>query len=241
MTLADRTGSPTPPRSDDERDDDSSDRTISDASTRAFTTDSSSSATATIRRALIEVPVLRRGLVITFLLAAVGAVGRVVVPILIQRAVDDHIVGRDDVAVGAVAQLALVAAVAVVLSGLAFRWAALRLGDRSERALYDLRERLIGHIHRLSLADHGEERRGGLVARVTSDIETLAQFFQWGGMAWLRSTTVVVIVAAVMVAYDWVLALVAFTVALPLVLVLRAVQQRLVRAHGIARERTGEM
>ncbi len=216
-------------------------RRLEDPQARAFETDTSATATATIRRALREVPVLRRGLGVTFLLAAFGAVGRVVVPVLIQLAVDDHIVGRDDVDVSGVVGLAVVAALVVLASGLAFRQAAMRLGDRSERALYDLRERLIGHIHRLSLSDHGEERRGGLVARVTSDIETLAQFFQWGGMAWLRSSTVMVIVAAVMLAYDWVLACVAFAIALPLVVVLRAVQHRLVRAHGIARERNGEM
>ena len=45
---------------------------------------------------------------------------------------------------------------------------------RSEEALYGLRVRLFEHIHRLSLADHSEERKGALVARVTSDVETLA-------------------------------------------------------------------
>ena len=130
---------------------------------------------------------------------------------------------------------------AVLISGLAFRAASYRLSVRSERALYDLRERLIGHIHRLSLADHSEERRGGLVARVTSDIETLAQFFQWGGMSWMRNSALMLIVSIVMLAYDPLLACVAFTVALPLALVLRAVQRRLVVAHGEARERNGEM
>ena len=105
----------------------------------------------------------------------------------------------------------------------------MRLGARSEQALYDLRTRLIAHIHRLSLADHNEERRGALVARVTSDIETLAQFFQWGGLAWLLDGPLMLIVAAVMLAYDWMLALVAFAVAAPLAFVLRAVQRHLVR------------
>ena len=57
-----------------------------------------------------------------------------------------------------------------------------------------LRARLIAHIHRISLADHNEERRGALVARVTSDIETLAQFFQWGGLAWLLDGPLMLIV-----------------------------------------------
>ena len=207
----------------------------------SFSTDDAPSATQTILRGLREAPVLRRGLGVTFLLAAVGSLGRIVVPILIQQAIDRGIVGRDQIDVALVARLSTIGAVAVIVSGLAFRQASVRLGERSERALYDFRERLIGHIHRLSLADHGEERRGGLVARVTSDIETLAQFFQWGGMSWMRSTTLMVIVAIVMLVYDWQLALVAFVIAMPLAAVLRAVQKRLVAAHGAARERNGEM
>lgn len=206
-----------------------------------FATDDRNTATATILRGLREAPVLRKGLWLTFVLAALGAAGRVVVPVLIQQAIDRGIVGQDDVRIDLVARLSAVGIVVVLLSGLAFRQAALRLGERSEWALYDLRERLIGHIHQLSLADHGEERRGGLVARVTSDIETLAQFFQWGGMSWMRNTTLMLIVAIVMLVYDWQLALIAFAVSLPLAFVLRAVQKRLVRAHGDARERNGEM
>ncbi len=201
-------------------------------------------AISTIRRGLAAAPVLRHGLWLTFALAALGSGGRVVVPILIQQAIDNGIVGRSDaepVDVAFVARLAAFGAVAVLVSGVAFRQASYRLSVRSERALYDLRGRLIGHIHQLSLADHGEERRGGLVARVTSDIETLAQFFQWGGMSWMRNTALMLIVSVVMLAYDPLLACVAFAVACPLALVLRAVQRRLVVAHGEARERNGEM
>jgi ATP-binding cassette subfamily B protein len=209
--------------------------------------DTSETAISTIRRGLREAPVLRNGLGLTFLLAAIGSGGRVVVPILIQQAIDKGIVGDGDSTAGGsvdvafVARLAVIGLVAVLISGIAFRLASVRLGERSERALYDFRERLIGHIHALSLADHSEERRGGLVARVTSDIETLAQFFQWGGMAWMRNSALMVIVSGVMLAYDPLLAAVSFAVAFPLAIVLRAVQKRLVVAHGEARERNGEM
>ncbi|WP_051062639.1 ABC transporter ATP-binding protein [Ilumatobacter nonamiensis] len=213
--------------------------------TAGFTSSLESDETAltTIRRGLREVPVLRNGLWWTFALAAIGSGGRVVVPILIQQAIDKGIDvdGSDSVDVALVARLSLIGLVAVLVAGVAFRQAAVRLGVRSEQALYDLRERLIGHILALSLADHGDERRGGLVARVTSDIETLAQFFQWGGMSWMRNSALMLIVSIVMVAYDPLLALVAFVVAFPLAVVLRAVQKRLVRAHSSARERNGEM
>ena len=211
--------------------------------------DTDDGAVATIRRGLREAPVLRHGLLVTFVLAALGSAGRVVVPILIQQAIDHGIVGGAPdgaprpatVDLGLVTRLCAIGAVAVLASGVAYRQASYRLGVRSERALYDLRERLIGHIHALSLSDHSEERRGALVARVTSDIETLAQFFQWGGMSWMRNSALMVIVAVVMVVYDPTLAVVSFVVALPLAVVLRAVQRRLVVAHGQARERNGEM
>lgn len=195
----------------------------------------------TLGRGLDLAPVLREGLLLTWIYAAIGSAGRVVVPILIQQSIDRGIVGREDVDVELVAQLGAAAVVAILISGVAFRQATVRLGVRSEQALCDLRSRLIGHILRLSLADHAEERRGGLVARVTSDIEQLAQFFAWGGLAWLLNITLMLIVGAVMIAFDWVLALVAFAVALPLVVVLRAVQARLIRAYDTARAANGEM
>ncbi len=199
------------------------------------------SAVDAIGRGLSEAPVLRQGLLLTWFLAAIGAAGRVVVPITIQQAVDRGIVGHDSVRVGVVGSLAVVAATAVLIAGIAQRQAVVRLGRRSEQALFDLRVRLIAHIHRLSLSDHNDERRGALVARVTSDIETLAQFFQWGGLAWLIDGTLMVIVAGVMLAYDWILALIAFAVALPLFFVLRAVQRRLLHAYDRSREDNAEM
>lgn len=205
-----------------------------------LTATSQDSAVRTIGRGLETAPILRQGLGTTWLLAATGAAGRVVVPILLQQAIDRGIVDGE-VRMDVIVRLAVIGAIAVVVAGVAFRYAALRLGKRSERALYDLRVRLIRHIHQLSLADHNDERRGGLVARVTSDIESLAQFFQWGGLAWLVDSTLMLITASVMLAYDWQLALVAFGVAFPLILVLRAVQSRLLVAYDAARHENGQM
>ena len=55
------------------------------------------SAVHTINRGLQEAPVLRQGLALTWCLAAVGATGRVVVPILIQQAIDKGITGDEGV------------------------------------------------------------------------------------------------------------------------------------------------
>lgn len=203
-------------------------------------------AVSTISRGLREAPVLRQGLAVTWLFAAVGAMGRVVVPILIQQAIDRGVIGSgaisdDGVSVATVLTFGAVAALGLTVASVCQRTAILRLGRRSERALYDLRVRLISHIHRLSIADHNEQRRGALTARVTSDIDTLTQFFSWGGLAWLLDGTLMLIIAAVMLSYNWVLALTAFFVAAPLVVVLRVVQKRLVVAYERARSRNADM
>jgi ATP-binding cassette, subfamily B, bacterial len=195
----------------------------------------------TIGRGLEEAPVLRQGLGLTWLLAAAGAGGRVVVPVVVQQAIDRGIVGQDEIRLDFVVWCAVIGMLAQFVAAFCQRTAIIRLGVRSEQALNDLRTRLIGHIHRISLADHNEERRGALVARVTSDIETLAEFFRWGGLAWLIDGTLMVIVAAVMLAYNWLLALIAIGIAIPLFFVLRYVQRHLVAAYDRARRRVGDM
>ena len=199
------------------------------------------SATDAIGRGLAEAPVLRQGLGLTWLLAAAGGGGRVIVPIVIQQAIDRGIVGRTDVRMRFVIGCAVIGIVAQLLAAVATRTAIVRLGSRAEQALNDLRTRLISHIHGISLADHNDEQRGSLVARVTSDIETLTRFFQWGVLAWLIDGTLMLIVAAVMLAYNWLLALIAIGISIPLFFVLRIVQRYLVSAYSEARERNGEM
>jgi ATP-binding cassette subfamily B protein len=79
------------------------------------------------------------------------------------------------------------------------------------------------------------------VSRVTSDIETLTMFFAWGALSWLLNLSLMVVVAGVMLAYDWVLAVVVFAVVAPLLYVLRYLQRRLVREYDNVRRENAEM
>lgn len=194
----------------------------------------------TIGRGVAAAPELREGFAITALLALFAAAGRVALPILIQQAIDRGLSG-DSVDVGVVGRLAAVAAVAVVVSAVCQRRAILRLGRQAEEGLYGLRVRLFEHIHRLSIADHNDERTGALTTRVTGDVETLTQFFAWGAVTILLDITLLVVVSGVMLAYDWMLALVAFVVAAPLGVVLRRVQRHLVRANDRARQANADL
>lgn len=194
----------------------------------------------TIRAGIAEAPALGKGLALTFLLALFGAAGRVTIPVVMQQAIDNGIVGAE-VRVGYIFRLCAVAAMVVIIAAVSQRTAVYRLGSSAEEGLYGLRVRLFDHIHRLSLAAHNDERRGALVARVTSDIETLTMFFAWGGLAWMLNLSLMFVVACVMLAYDWVLAMVAFTVVAPLILVLRLVQKRLMRAYDGVRTNNAGM
>ena len=197
-------------------------------------------AAETIGRGVKAAPALRTGFGLTLAFAMVGAGGRVVIPILVQQSIDRGL-SPAGIKVATVTTMAVIAFFVIVLATWSQRTAVARLGRRSEEALYGLRVRLFEHIHRLSIADHSEERKGALVARVTSDVETLAQFFQWGGLAWLLDGTLMLLVAGVMLAYDWVLAIVAFIVAAPLGYVLRRVQSHLSRAYDAARGRNADV
>ena len=189
----------------------------------------------TITRGVNIAPALGKGIGVTFLFALVGSLARVVVPILIQQSIDNGL-QPGNVRVDYIAKLGLIAAISVVVASFSLRRAVLRLGISTEQGLYGIRIKLYDHIHRLSLADHNEERRGALVSRVTSDIETLTMFFSWGALVWLLDGSMMFVVACVMLSYDWILALVAFAVSAPLFIVLRSLQKKLVAAYDVARE-----
>jgi ATP-binding cassette, subfamily B, bacterial len=42
--------------------------------------------------------------------------------------------------------------------------------------------RAFRHIHDLSMLHQASEQRGALVSRVTSDIDEISRFMQWGGL-----------------------------------------------------------
>jgi putative ABC transport system ATP-binding protein len=197
-------------------------------------------AIAVIRRGVAATPELRKGAFVTILLAILGAAGRVVIPVLTQQVIDKGLTGPK-MNTGLVLAASAAGAVVVVITGVIVRTTRVRLARTSEQALFGLRTKAFDHIHRLSLAHHTEERRGALVSRVTSDVETLSQFFSWGGVAWLVNGAVIVAVAITMAVYDWRLALIAIVAVLPLALILRLVQRRLLAAWDLVRVRVGDM
>ena len=192
-----------------------------------------------LRRGLHASPELRKGIWLTLALALVAGGGRVVTPVLVQQTIDRHVTAGP-AQLGAMLGLAGAGVAMVLVAAWAARTTNQRLATASERALCGLRVRAFNHIHALSMAHHTEEQRGALVSRVTSDVETLGQFFRWGGLAWIINSALMLAALVAMVVYAWRLALVAVATVLPLVVVLRLMQRRVVVAWDAVRTRVGE-
>ncbi len=200
------------------------------------------SAMETVRRGLRLSPELRRGLLVTVLLAILATAGRVVVPIVIQQTIDNGL-GLDGRAVDVALVLRQVAwaAVAVVVTALASGAMNVRLATAVETALATLRVRTFGHIHDLSMLHQASEHRGNLVARVTSDIDEISRFMQWGGLNLLTATAQLLVATVVMAVYSWRLTLVVLVLFVPFVLAARWFQARLTVAYTQVRERIGTL
>ncbi len=195
---------------------------------------------AVFRRGLDVSPDLRNGLLVTVLLALTAAAGRLIIPILVQVVLDEGLLGADGYRPGFLWAVSLGAMSIVIMVAWSTRVTLIRLVDMTETVLMNLRIHVFGHIHRLSLADHTESRRGVLVARVTSDIETLTRFTQWGLISWITDSAIILGTVAVMLWYSWQLTLLVLVVHVPLVPFLRWVQRRQFVSYGLVRTRVAE-
>jgi ATP-binding cassette subfamily B protein len=192
------------------------------------------------RRIVAEMPELRHGAGLTAFIALSIAAGRVTVPVLLQQVLDRGILGPDGYRPTFVAVAVAIAVVAIVLFWALERIGLARLTRAAESGLASVRVRTFEHIHRLSTAEHTESRRGVLVSRVTSDVETLAQFLSWGATIWLSASATIIGVGAVMAVYSWRLTLLAFVVFLPVVVLLRQLQKIQLRRWDVVRDRVGD-
>jgi len=192
-----------------------------------------------LRTGIRRTPELKRGFAASLAFALVIALGRLVVPIAIQQILDKGISsGNPDWSF--VLTTCGVAALAIIGLAVLNRITYMRLMTTAENVLYGMRTRAFAHVHALSIGHHNESRRGVLVARVTSDIETLAQFASWGAVSWAVNSTMIVVALAMTAIYSWQLALVLVVVLFPVLPIMRSVQQRQLHAYDDLRTKVGD-
>jgi ATP-binding cassette, subfamily B, bacterial len=198
-------------------------------------------AVSILRRGLAASPELKVGIGFTIAMAVAAAIGRLVVPILVQQILDKGVLGPEGYRAGFVWGASALAAVIIVAVWFISRGTYLRLMVAAENTLRSLRVRAFAHIHTLSVADHDDTKRGILVARVTSDIETIARFAQWGAVAWIVNSVILLGTIAVLALYSWQLAVLVVAVFVPMLPLMVLLQRRQLRAYDLLRTRISEM
>ncbi|MEX0947107.1 MAG: ABC transporter transmembrane domain-containing protein, partial [Acidimicrobiia bacterium] len=160
-----------------------------------------------LRRALREAPSLGRGIGLTLFLAILGTASQLVVPVAVQQVTDSQILAPAGPDLGMVIIQGAVALAVLAGAALITRAAILRLNVATAGGLKELRVKLFGHLHRLSMLHVQAERRGALVSRVTNDITTIQEFMEWGGIGMIIGIAQIVLALVVMSLYQWRLAL----------------------------------
>ncbi len=196
---------------------------------------------ATLRRGAQVSPEMLDGLTVTLALAVVAASARVLVPIAVQQTVDTAVLAPGGVDTARVSALVGLAAVGLLVGAACSAMVNVRLFRSSESGLLTLRTRAFRHVHDLSVLTQNSERRGSLVSRVTSDVDTISLFVQWGGIMLLVSVLQIAVATALMAVYSWQLTLLVWACFVPLVLVLPRMQRGVNRRYAAVREQYGAM
>ena len=190
-------------------------------------------------RAMRVAPALRKGLRLTLLMAMAGQAITVVTPIVIQMIIDDEILAPGGIDMSDVLWKAGVALVALAAGVVVGRAAVLRLIRSSSTGLSDLRIMTFRHLLRRSVLHVEADRRGDLVSRVTSDVTTLQEFMEWGGIGLVIAGSQVILALAVMVFYEWRLALVALVGVILYLFLMRWFQRVLANNYDTVRVEVG--
>ncbi|MGH3429734.1 MAG: ABC transporter transmembrane domain-containing protein, partial [Mycobacteriales bacterium] len=192
-----------------------------------------------VRRGLAVTPGVKTGLAVTALFAVFAGAGRIVVPLSVQLFIDHGVAASSGLNLPAIVWSCALAVAALGLTALSAYGMNVRLVKVTETALATLRTKAFEHVHRLSMLDQQEHRRGALVSRITGDVDQISQFLQWGGLLLLTSVCQVTLATAVMAFYSWQLTLLVLACFVPLIALAPRAQRRLSAAYRTVRERAG--
>ena len=192
-----------------------------------------------LARAMRLAPALRKGLRLTLLMAMAGQAITVVTPVVIQMIIDDEILAPEGIVMSDVLLKAGLALAALAIGVVVGRAAVLRLIRSSATGLSDLRTMTFRHLLKRSVLHVEADRRGDLVSRVTSDVTTLQEFMEWGGVAIVIAGSQVTLALGVMIFYEWRLALVALVGVILYLVLMRWFQRVLAHNYDTVRVEVG--
>jgi ATP-binding cassette, subfamily B, bacterial len=194
-----------------------------------------------LRRGLALSPALRDGLGLTLFLGAISTIGAASVPVVLQKTIDEGLLGSGGIDRGTVWTYALLAGGVVLLTAIAAYWMKVRLYRASENGLAELRVKAFRHVHDLPVLTQDTERRGALVSRVTSDVDQVSLFLQFSGLLMVISLGQIAVATVIMAVYSWQLTIIVWLCFVPLLASLRYFQKRMTAAYTTVRQTVGDM
>jgi ATP-binding cassette subfamily B protein len=146
---------------------------------------------------------------VSFLLIVLMAGLDLAGPYLTKVAIDEHIARGDAAGLAGVALLYLLA----LLGAFAVRFAQVFILQMTgQRIMMDLRREIYSHLQRLHVAHFDRNPVGRLITRVTTDVDAINELFTSGVVTVFGDVFTLIGIMGVMLALNWKLALVTFSV-----------------------------
>ena len=169
---------------------------------------------------------VRGRVILTLFVVVVSTAAQVAGPALIALGINDGLpaaLGGDVVPVGVAVGAYLVTG---VLGAVLISWYTMLSARVSQAILFDLRRRVFLHSQRLSLEFHESYTSGRIIARQTSDLESIRELLDSGLNGLVRGVLYMVFVAVALVALDPLSGLVIAAALVPLAILTRWFQTR---------------
>jgi ATP-binding cassette subfamily B protein len=180
-----------------------------------FTQRASDTRPLTLRRMIID---RWRIALLSVIFLTVETIGFQTGPYLTQVGIDDGLVGKHQ-HIDVVVICGLVYLFSVLVTVFVERARVRNTGKLAAQVMNDLRVRVYAHIQRLSLDFFTDEKAGVIMTRMTSDIEVLQQLLQDGLVQFAIQGLTMVFVTAVLLSYNWKLALITVVMVMPALVV----------------------
>ena len=178
----------------------------------------------------------RKTMYVAFVCVCVTTLCALAGPLLVRRGIDLGIRGNDPTSLNiSVGVYLLVALIAYVFGRAQF----LYLNRTGESFLRVLRLAVFRQMQRQSMAFYDRNKAGVLVARMTADIESMAELVQWGLLQFLAAGMLIVFALVLLATLSWQLTIVALLVMPILIAASVKFQRDSNKAYLTVRDRVG--
>ncbi|MFP5325911.1 MAG: ABC transporter ATP-binding protein, partial [Acidimicrobiia bacterium] len=191
-----------------------------------------------VRRAFRMLRPYRREMVVAGCVVVVSTLAMLAGPFLVRYGIDEGLRGEGG---QPVLNRAAIAFIAVAVIALITQRAQILLITRiGEKFLRDLRIRVFDHLLRMSMGFYDKEQTGKLVARMTSDIDSLSELVQMGLVMFLTNLLLFVLTVVVLIAMSPTLALVCLIAVPPVIVASVRFRRESNKAYLTVRDRIGQ-